>query len=428
MALLDFVNWYRAAEKPSILSGGKILGSMYLSSANVALIKKLGSENGIGRFDEISRQNSEIELDKLAPEETYIEFIYNLSTGDDANIYSDYESLLEKNKTLKKGSVVGDFYLWKSDYFSPEQQNDKRLKNLNSIGIIIKGLAELAHYHDSKKGDDTTQLVFVKDLDSLNSVSTIIQPEISLDMVEAEQVDESIFEELQLSTNNPHLAREKGVFRASVMEFLVDCSNEPKLKFEYLIFNWTTFLKLFKKNFDTYLSGFAFHKAKQEIAEAELNIAEQISKVIGENTGKLLGIPVSFAALIAMIKVDSILEQVLVAAGVLIASLIASEIVHNQASQFGRIKHAKEIKFSSIIQQKVTYSAELRTFIDDADDALNKSIDKLGNTLVMFRILSWLPAILAAFYLYVVHQNLIIKFVEHNRVTIWIVELLGKFC
>ncbi|KFK60828.1 hypothetical protein JS84_24840 [Vibrio vulnificus] len=66
---------------------------------------------------------------------------------------------------------------------------------------------------------------------------------------------------------NMHYSDKLSVFYASLHEFLGG-GYAPDEAFNKLIDSWGAFVALYQNNLSTYLSGFSFHKAKKEVAEA----------------------------------------------------------------------------------------------------------------------------------------------------------------
>ena len=158
-----------------------------------------------------------------------------------------------------------------------------------------------------------------------------------------------------------------------------------------MVLGWNGFVSLFKRNFDTYLSGFAFQKTKMELAKAELSVAEQFSKILGEISGKILSIPLSFVAVVTYIGNNNSNQRFVIFIGVLIASLVISLMISNQKLQFERIVNAKNVIFSDLELKKKTYPVDIRNILDDTIKNLSKSEVKLKRLFSVFQIVSWTP-------------------------------------
>ena len=223
-------------------------------------------------------------------------------------------------------------------------------------------------------------------------------------MLDGNIPDITLVESLRVgnSTTDPHYSSKVAVFRVSLAEFL----NKRPVglpAFSYLVLQWDDFTNVFIKNLDTYLSGFAFHKAKREVAEAELKIADEFSKIIIDITGKLLGIPISIVAAIAITKSTSVLEGLMIVIGLGLATLIFSGTVGNQQRQLQRIIHAKNVVFNALEGKQEVYPDELKTAITEMKTGLDKNEDKLRSLLWLFRCLSWAPFIAGAGLFYLIY-------------------------
>ncbi|MBS7690694.1 hypothetical protein I0E98_10365 [Pseudomonas lalucatii] len=227
-------------------------------------------------------------------------------------------------------------------------------------------LADLAHYHDGKFAGEEYKLVFVEEDSIRGSRALTLQPYLDISLL-SYTIEAALLESLQECNfeKNPQVLKERSIFRASVVEFL-DGTLESRERFRVLISTWEEFVKLYQNNLDTYLSGFSFHKAKQEVASAELTIAEQLSKIVSDISGKVLSIPISLVATIAVVKAGNTLESSLLVAGIAIASALMAETLAAQKLQYQRIKHSRTLIFrltirkaSSIRRTYVTFSMQL---------------------------------------------------------------------
>lgn len=162
-----------------------------------------------------------------------------------------------------------------------------------------------------------------------------------------------------------------------------------------MVTHWKNFVAEYHRDLGTYLSGFAFHKAKTEVAEAQLKIADEFSKVLTDITGKLLGIPVTLAVALAIPRADSLLERCLLLIGILIGSVIMHQTVANQQRQFRRIVNAKNLVIGAIEGKKNTYPSDLVKEIEKLNTDLDADEKGLWRCLKFFKALSWLPLLIS---------------------------------
>lgn len=396
MALAPIVELFRKANRPPI-KDGVFSARLNLTDDIVRLINSIRIEY-YDQFDEILIDDDEIVAGEiLQGQGRLVEFTFRLRTGSDNKFYYSLAGLLAGTTKISRGDLPSEFYLIEEDYFSGTEILFPRLEKLSVICKLIKGLSEIAHYHDEKTGSGHYKLIFIQPEDSSQLVPKAIEIDttINQNMLDGPIPDITLVESLRADNprTDPHYSSKIGVFRVSLAEFLQKCPVGQPV-FSFLVSNWEDFINLCNKNLDTYLSGFAFHKAKREVAEAELTVADQFSKVISDITGKLLGIPVSVAAVIAITKSTSILEGLLIVIGLGLATLIFSGTVGNQQRQIQRISHAKNVVFNALEGRQESYPAELKTAIFDMKTGLDNNEIKLKWLLRLFRCLSWAPFLL----------------------------------
>jgi len=398
MALAPIVELFRNVNRP-LITDGVFSSRLAVTEELVRLInatRKLYPD----QFDEIVVDDTEVMSDESLPEQGgYIEFTFRLPTGPENKFYSSLAGLILDVPKISRGEVPAEFYLIEEDYFSGTDALSPELEKLKVVCKLIKGLSELAHYHDEKASSGQYRLIFIQPEDSTLPVTKAVEIDttVNVSMLGGKIPDITLVESLCADSpkTDPHYSSKIGVFRASLAEFMKKCPvSEPV--FSFLVSEWEDFTSLFNKNLNTYLSGFAFHKAKREVAEAELKIADEFSKLIIDITGKLLGIPLSLAAAIAITKSTSITESLLLVIGLGLATLIFSGTVGNQQRQFQRIIHAKDVVFNALEGKQEIYPDELKADITKMKNGLNVNEYKLRWLLRLFRCLSWVPFLLGS--------------------------------
>lgn len=399
MSLSNLVKLYRSAGRPNY--NGVFEGLLNFTKENIALIesiKKLQPDS----VDELRVDNREIMNDEPIPQNgEKISFLMRPPTNSAERFHLSIESFISSAKSLSQGEMPDEYYIIAEDFYSCEDPKPKKIATLTAICNLIAKLTELAQYHDSKNQSDSYKLIFVQPNDADSGSAIALNTKIKIELLDIDPPQMSLFEELgsENLTTDPRFNERKGVFLVSLTEFVKNEISEQG-RFELLVKNWGDFINLYQNNLATYISGFAFHKAKKEVAQEELRVAEQFSKVTSDITGKLLSVPVSFAAVIATYKSDSLLEPIILILGLLIVAVIISGTVRNQQKQFDRIVHAKNLIFKSIEGKEKTYPEDLKEAISNMKREMNSNEKTLKIILWTFRALSWIPVgiSLAIFY------------------------------
>lgn len=395
-SVVDFVTAYRDLGRPA-LSGNSFdfFTDIYSSavSESIALIRA----SGVGRFDELLVDGKEVDANSYDFSKAWnsIGFTYKIDTSGNVPVFRSFDQLMARSKSFLRSEIPAHFYLVDDDILSSEEPIDDRVSSLKSICKLIVCLADLAHFHDEKNSSDEYKLVFVAEDPAKGERAITLFPYLDREIL-ACNVGAELLDSLQTSNldNNPHLLKERSIFRASLIEYLLGQAGGRE-RFKKLISTWDQFRSLYESNLSTYLSGFSFHKAKQEVATAQLTIADQMSKVVGEISGKILGVPVSLAVTVAIAKTDGVLESSILVLGIMLTSALIAETLAAQRLQYERIKHSRKIIFATHQQKLSQYPEDLRNFLKEAIRGLSANERKLSRSLRALRLVSWSPAIAA---------------------------------
>lgn len=404
MSLGPLVGLYRLCNRPDLNGGTRINSTAPYRDAKPYL-EEIASGT-LGHLEEIIVDGNEYAVTELPNSGEHLEFSLALPAMSNVRFYSNIGELLRLDKKVSRGVIPAEYYIVESDYYSNDVDVPvpASLEVLSRVCRLISGLSELAHYHDEKLGGGYLKLVFIRS-EAISDLRPIeIETKITESIIEAaKSLNVRLVDELSQSTaaNDPHYSAKVGVFGTSLAEFVA--GKGVGNSFDYLVSHWDEFVRGYQRDLSTYLSGFAFHKAKVEVVEAELKIANEFSKVLNDILGKLLGIPVSLAAVFAIEKNDGLLKQLFVVFGVLIACLILSRVVGNQFRQFKRVDNAKDILIGAIEGKKESYPEDLKKEVDGLSLALKENSEFLRNTLYFFRTLCWLP--LFVVFVYFVYIN-----------------------
>jgi hypothetical protein len=396
MSISLLAKLYRESGTPEI-EHGRFTGQIKFSYENKSLIQSI-SELKTVNFPELSVDGKDVDDPKAFPENgKVIEYTVTLPTSSANRFYTSIKNLVEtSSQKISKGGLPEEFYIIENDYCYDEENKISELEILKKICGFIKQLSEIAHYHDSKNGNNSHRLVFVLPDEALypSPVVMIIKVESSMlttdFLPDLKIIDELCNVDIQ---PDPHYTVRKNIFYSSLAEFFNEEPSNEKT-FAYLLNNWSNFSKIYQNNIATYLSGFAFHKAKKEVAEAELKIAEEFSKVISGITGKILSIPLSLVFVVTISKSNSMIDSVLLMVGLLLTSIIVAISVANQQRQLERIKHAKDVVLNAFEGKKSTYPPDLQDALNNMKINLNKNKKMLEGSLIFYRVASWLPCII----------------------------------
>lgn len=392
-----FAEAYRLLGLPVLATGNAFdfKTSFFDPEINTAIEMLVISKTG--RFDELVIDGVDVSPNIVSFDKKWsvIELTFALDTSGVVPIFKNFDQLMARSKSFVRVQLPERFYLLEEDVLSSDVPLDQRIVTLKALCRLIVYLADLAHFHDEKESSDEYKLVFVAEDVAKGERAITLYPYLDSELLKFE-VGTDLVDSLQVSNldESPHLFKERSIFRATLIEYLSGYLG-GKERFKVLISTWSQFLILYGNNLSTYLSGFSFHKAKQEVATAQLTVADQMSKVVSDISGKILSVPISLVAVIAISKADNVLESSILVVGISITSALLAETLAAQYLQYERIKHSRLILFSSHQQKLNQYPVDLREYIDESVGALVANEKKLKRSLLTLRCLSWLPAIAA---------------------------------
>lgn len=397
MGLSKLVELYRITGKPAV-NDEAFSASIPWSTDVVAALDAVRNDDRC--LDELLVDGTEyFPSDRLPSNGFTIAFECKLPQQSSSRFYQSIENLVDESPDISKGVLPDEFYLISENYYSAEDSSKPtKLSTLESIVDLINGLSHLAHYHDQKSMTaNSKRLVFIHPDHDKNLQPAVLETKIIREVLFIPPLDTQLIKSLTADSisNNPHYNAEVGILSNTIVDF-VSVKSDSHAAFVHLVKNWDSFLMLYHKNLSTYLSGFAFHKAKKEVAEAQLDLAERFSNIIGSITGRLLSIPLSFAGVFAIFKSESGIERFIFLLGLFLASYVIFKAIENQERQLIGVSHSKKIIFDALDGRIETFPDELISEIEQMKGNLDDSEKKLKDNLAKFYKLCWAPAIIGA--------------------------------
>jgi len=387
------VRLYRLCGRPELSADSDFSGTAQGRSA-LEFIEAIRLD-GRARFVDLIIDGVEHVSDRpISPVAETIEFSLRLPQDSANTFHANLWALLERVPQIGRGEMPDEFYLVEEDFFSPEDEPPATVRSLRSIVRLIHGLANLAYYRD--EAEDGYNLVFLQPQEEAMPRPVELRTRVSEEMivqarfVETQLVDELVHAEAE---HDPHYSARVGVFGTALAQFV--SGYPPARAFERLVQDWDAVARVYQQDLATYLSGFAFHKARREVSSAELDLAARLSAVITDIAGKILSVPVSMVAVVAMVRTTGLAERLLLLVGIGVAALLLAGAVRNQQSHLERVAHAKELTLAAVRGRREGFPDELREEVERMKDRLDGDERRLRRWLCAFYGLSLLPLVAA---------------------------------
>lgn len=315
------------------------------------------------------------------------------------------ENFLLIDNNLNTGKRVENVYLIKEDFlFCEVAPANEQVQKALQLSQFITELYDLANYNDRVEHSGLLKLVFIDTGYTKKTSPIVIEPKINVESILFPMVDLTIFNSLKENgSDNAHIQEKQSMFRVSIIEVLKDLDNS-KDKFNFLIEQWELLKETYYGNFECYLTNFSFLKQKKEAAENYMTISSKISVTLSSISGKLFGLPISFAVVVAILKAGKF-EGILALLGVAITSMLIALTIYDQKRVLESIRVSIDALFSHTKAQR---SGELASLISKHKEDLYSQAKGLDTAMALLMLVSFLPILLSiGVYIYKFHPSVI---------------------
>ncbi len=375
---------YRASGRPALEDGSRFT---YEGPTSNALTVALRSCEGLGEVYGGFEDEPEINDDVVT-------FTWRLAANEHARFYGNASELIDRSTRPSRGEQPNNYYLVAEDYLVGEVLEPQLVSRLNSLIALIKLLGALTTVVPTT-ANTPSLLVFVQPAHDRTPPRTLEIP--TRITSETAQLPTPDLTELRLlSPDEPstslHTSERRALFRLAVAETLGKAP-ETANAFHYLVNNWGAVLEKYGYDVDCYVANFSFDKARKEIAATELDFVTKMHGIVGDSTAKLLGLPLSLAALVAIYTGKTMLENYLYLLSILCVSALFSLSLGNQSLQLRRIRLGFNTVFAQFKDRPELYAGKLTTHIDTAVAEFNKQYRFATRATWLLRVTGWAPSL-----------------------------------
>lgn len=382
----DVVELYRACERPE-LAGGSFsfegASSARLSRA-IDACGQLGEQ--FGRFAEPPENE----------QDGGVSLTWNLAANEHARFYETISALVNASTRPSQGVPPTAYYLIDDNYAVGETPAPESVVRLERLVTLIQCLARISQ-PITTSALDPLSLIFVIPAEEKTPPRTIqLETRVTEATVSAADINIGALQRLVDAAGGEqlHVEERTSLFRLAVADVLGDVPSEQSA-FTYLIAHWTEVIAKYQYDVDAYISRFSFDKIRKEIAQTELDFVTKIQSVVGESSSKLLGLPLSLAAVIGIYHASALIESMLLCFGALLIALIFSAFTENQRLQLQQVDHAFETVFDPLIERVKSLPSAIAVRLNEAQQAFARQLRFSRRALLAIRILAWIPVLLA---------------------------------
>lgn len=330
---------------------------------------------------------------------------YSLPASEFGRFYADIPSFIDATPSLNFGIIPEEFYIISLDYYSlglanigvQDEGAPQEIRQLKKLCRFIKALSQLAAEGGSVEGDLTgdNRLLFVVAADGKSPAKTLaVTVRLRPTLLGAELAHMRILELIVSDKlrGEIHMEERRTIMRIAIAEILSSVDDSSEM-FKVLVTQWRKILMKYHHNLLAFVNQYSFEKVRKEIATAQIDHATKLSAVLGDISGKLLALPVSFAAVVLLRKASSREEFWVIFAGMIAVSIIFVGILLNQWIQVVRIRSSFDLIFGQYDDS--AFPKKLLSPIANAKRNIKSQYLLLAITFLVFGALSIVPALAA---------------------------------
>lgn len=398
------VDLYRRIGKPTLQESGSFSYAGIADSELLELFKKVKDlPSSFGEMTYHRLNNSELK------------FEYTVVSAGENSFFDTFESLVQKTPSLGTGSHLKNFYIASEDWASfdstPNSSNIRILK----VCDLIKDLSKVAASEHPQSS--FYNLVFSTPSAPNKPPKTIvIQTKITKEILSLTLNKTSLIHSLANEEHKGriHLEERRAILNGAICECLESLSDEQSSKFMHVLQSWDSIIENYWRNFQIYIHSFSFEKTRKEFAQAELDYGTKLSSAFSDLAGKILALPISLVALLALDKATSTLEVTVAVTGLFITSFLLFGILLNQILNVQRFNNSLEASFDNLTKTLSTYPKSLQNLIVKSKKNIRVQKKVVETTLYAFSVLSFTPAIGAILIVYYKYQEVIHLWIEQH--------------
>lgn len=380
----SIVKLYRAIGSPSFQDDLLVYDGVYSDEISAAIQACKGLNAAYGNFEHLS-------------EERYsIDFEYRLPSSEVGKFFHDVESFILSSASLSKGQFPKNIFIVSEGWADSDANKPSKIIKLERVCRLVQLLSLLAVGFDKDSNTECYSLFFALPPDGGRPPRSFLLPtNIVPSMLQYEIQHLNLLEEIlnKKNENKAHLSERKLMMRLAVADVLDKFESEANM-FLVLVREWKTVLSQYRNNLQTYVHGFSFEKVRREVAQAEIDYGTKLSSVLGDIAGKLLALPVSLVALVALQKTDSNFEAFVLFLSLVLVTVVLLSVLYNQKLQVDRLMHSFDVVFDEFKCKVETYPQKLQKLLKLTMKQVDEQGEVLKNTFLLLQVASCIPTYL----------------------------------
>ena len=382
----DVVSLYRAAGCPEWV-GRRFQGDLHYPESRQLLARLHAQDASSGRFEEIKIDGHMALGEELPATGERVTFDFRTSTQEGRQFFRSADALADEYRPLGRGMFPDHFYLVTEDYYHDGHgEAPESVRNLEALTEFVKALEILADHTYETEGTGAWTLVY-RTKDGLGLLSIEFSKELT--DVKVPPLAWKVVRDLGVDVDSIHHKEKQWMFKARMCELLKE--GLTLKEFTECGAEWAT---TYENDLQTYLSGFSFEEVKRKIADEHARFAEQVSKIFGDITVKVLSLPLSVAIAVVLKIQSGSLAAWLVILLPFVVTITITLLVRHYQRVVPRVEENIKLVFGKVERTGSARPKELDDRVTEVEHSLGRETRKLRGTLWAYLGLAWaLPII-----------------------------------
>jgi hypothetical protein len=381
------VELYRALGKPPLENASFLVAGDF-SQATISLIEEVDRlPSQYGYFEEKEIVGNHVEVEFKLPE------------SESGRFHASVDEFIKTTPSLNFGEVPKQFYICEQNYYSGDGAVvPEIIQSLLELCRFVRALTLLAaEYRQGSEISGKNRLFFVVAADGKSPAKTLVitvnieERLLTFPLPHVKLLEVMLSEEMK---NEIHTEERRAIMRLAIADTLATVEEKNEM-FSFLVGHWREVLSKYHHNVLAFVNQYSFEKVRKEIATAEIDHATKLSAVLGDIAGKLLALPVSFAALVALRRASTTEEFWIIFGGLVAVSIIFVGVLLNQWLQVRRLRSSFDIIFGQYDESN--FPKKLRVPIRTARENIGRQYRILATTFIVFAGLAFAPTIGAVY-------------------------------
>ncbi|MDR2325486.1 MAG: hypothetical protein LBE51_08825 [Acidovorax sp.] len=402
-----FVELYRAIGSPPFEEGVRLSVRREVTTELQATIDKYRNS-----------PNKIVEIDFDFDDE-FVEIEFRVPSSEKGAIFHDEKDFVRKTSSLAKGDFRDRFYIVSLDYFSGDEEVPQEIIKIKRITDFVKSLREfVALSIDREQSMTGDRIFFLKPSDGKSpQKAAALKINLTADVIAHNLGGFKILDALKNALQEEKTQIEERILlmNTAIAQIIDECEDDDA-DFEYLVKNWGKVNKKYLHDLHAYVSAFSFDAVKKKISDGLIESSTKINSAIGEVGTKLLAVPASLAALIAVNSSSSASGFVFGIFGVIIASLIILRTIWHYENQINNLVRSFTFNMKEATKAKKTFSRSIQEEINEIYIFQIKQKKSIENSFRFYKFLTLLPIIASSYYIFEVfypvlkHEYLVYRY------------------